>query len=113
MGVSRSGKCLRIRSVLQDIKATHQWDCVDDNGNLSNTSCSGGTRSRTDDTYTPLRYESNDYNYHSDDERYWYNYDYYWKARGYGDIKWKWENWRSFVFRCDRDYSPAACRFNQ
>lgn len=92
------------------IKATHKWDCVDDNGSLPNSSCSGGIQTRVNDSYVFSRWTTAQNNYHSQVETYWYKFDYSFKLSGYAGVVWPWQNWRSYKFSC-RDRETNPCRF--
>jgi len=94
------------------IKGTNKWNCIDDNGNAPNTSCSGGEQARTSSTYRSGRFESTDSSIHRDDSRYWYHFDYAWKASGYPWV-FTWRDWRSFIFLCSETQGPGECQFNQ
>ena len=50
------------------IKATHHWNCVDDNGSLPNSECNEGTGSwpsNTDPSYRSTTFTTNKNNYHA------------------------------------------------
>ena len=51
---------------LPAVRATLRWNCVDDNGWLPNTSCSGGWQTRTNPHYTTGIFDAGDYNTHRD-----------------------------------------------
>lgn len=89
------------------IKATHTWDCVDDNGSLPNTSCGSGNR--TNSVYTTSRWTTSQNNYHQDNETYWYNFDYFFKLSGYTQT-WTWTDWQSYKFIC-KNQQTNPCRY--
>jgi hypothetical protein len=93
-----------------DVKMSPQsWNCVDDNGSLPNSSCSGGWQNRTNTSYTSSTFETDDSNYHQDNSLYWYDFEYHFYARGYPYL-WNSGGFTSHHFSCHSvDLGP--CRF--
>lgn len=96
------------------LRASHGWKCVDDNGNLPNSSCQD-LMHRKNSGYTIGRYVAPDphTNYHSDDELYWYKFHYHFEIDGYSG-KWRWPNGGEFdsaKFECLDAFEPSPCRF--
>lgn len=111
---SKWGMSIAPMSGPYQIKGTNKWNCRDNNGSLPDTSCSGGQQARTASDFHTNAFHSSDTNYHSDDEVYWYNFSYAWKAINYPSWTFSWVNKRSWKFACNQNYAGAAkCRFNQ
>lgn len=89
------------------INMTHKWNCVDDNGRLPNTSCSGGWQSDPRGYFTSSKFSSQDQNYHQDNDDYWYNWRRSFTASGW--IGWTWftGNQSTHRFQC----SGSTCQF--
>jgi hypothetical protein len=96
------------------IYGNNEWNCVDDNGILPNTSCSGGWQSRWNNSngspnFTTSTFTSTDTNYHQDNSTYWYDFDYFWEAKGYGSLLWTTGTLTSYHFVCKNRTAP--CQF--
>jgi hypothetical protein len=85
---------------LPAVRATLRWNCVDDNGRLPNTSCSGGWQTRTNLYPTTGIIDASDYNTHRDPGTYWYDFRYAWQAAGYPGITWNYGPFTSAHFQC-------------
>lgn len=95
------------------IKATHRWNCVDDNGNLPNTECNGDGGwwvSNSDATYRSSTFTTNRTNYHAQTETYWYDFEYRWLAQGWPGFSWYSGSGSSYSFSC-RNVQTNPCRF--
>jgi hypothetical protein len=95
------------------IKATHRWNCVDDNGSFLNSECNEGTGSwpsHTDTSYRSSTFTTYRTNFHSQTETYWYDFEYYWLASGWSGIQWYSGRGTSYHFSC-RNVQTNPCRF--
>lgn len=97
------------------IRASHHWNCVDDNGWNPNSSCSGGWQSKHFSTYVNYSQLAQDTNHHAQNERYWYDFIYVWVPQSYPQTAWSWpnsfgggNNLSSAVFTCDEGDIPCA-----
>jgi len=71
------------------VKATHNWNCVDDNGWRPNTECNeltGAWPSNTDWEFRSDMFTTNASNFHADFDQFWYDFQYTWQADGYGQL---------------------------
>jgi hypothetical protein len=108
------------------VKATHLWNCTDDNTGspFGDTSCSDGWEERTNDEYTLSKWWRPDGGYsvyHAQDELYFYSFYYEWKADGHGNRKWRFpekdmgHHRYSLKFECYEGWGPSdeagECRF--
>jgi hypothetical protein len=90
------------------VRGTLRWNCVDDNGSLPITSCSGGWQTRTNTVYTTGPFQRTGHNHNSDTGTFWYDFRYSWNASGYPGITWNYGTFTSFHFRCN---NTSGCYF--
>lgn len=89
------------------MKMTHKWNCIDDNGWLPNTSCTGGWQAHQDPYYRWGRFSSYDAVYHEDNDKYWYDFKRSWRASGWSGWVWNDQQRASHKFT----WSGSSCRF--
>lgn len=73
------------------IRARHEYNCVDDNGALPNSSlCTGGWQSQWNSVYTTAKWTWPNPRsiFLQDNDTYWFDWETEWYASGYGTTKW-------------------------
>lgn len=94
------------------VKFGLSWNCVDDNGGLPNSSCSGGWRESVAAAHTNSHSAAAVYPLNQD-EKYWFDYYYGWNPLGY-NVWWSFpmlgENLTTEKLTCVRSRTPP-CQF--
>jgi hypothetical protein len=90
------------------VNGNNEWNCVDHG--VINTSCSGGWQSHWNGSFSHFSFSSSQSPYLSNNDSYWFDYQWFWQAEGY-PYTWQTSALTTSHFDC-QDRKLAACKFN-